>query len=255
MEVRAQALGRDLARQPLDVAPHLGADEGVHGRGGETLELPELGRDRRRAGDETAGQLFLQDIARTLLVLRVQVGEQEAHRHRFHPGIPQRAGGSPYLVLVQRDQHLAPRRGQALGHPDPVTAPNQGAVLPGDLLADGVVLGSLVAPDVEDVAVVPGGDHAGAGTVVLEHRVGRDGGAVEEVLDPTGRDGEALAQGSHPVTDAAGRILRRGRHLVDLGAPGLGIREHEVGEGTADVDPYELHRRLLGRVASKSRKG
>ena len=47
VEVRAQPFGLDLARQPLDVAPHLGADEGIHGGGGEALELPELGRDRR----------------------------------------------------------------------------------------------------------------------------------------------------------------------------------------------------------------
>ena len=136
-----------------------------------------------------------------------------------------------------------------------MTAPNQGPVLPGDLLADGVVLGSLVAPDVEDVAIVPGGHHAGAGAVVLEHRVGRDGGAVEEVLDLSGGDGEALAQGSHPVTDAAGGILRRGRHLVDLGAPGVGIREHEVGEGSTDVDPNELHLPLLAPVATQSLRG
>ena len=136
-----------------------------------------------------------------------------------------------------------------------MTTPNQGPVLPGDFLADGVVLGPLMAPDVEDVAVLPGGHHAGAGTVMLEHRVGRDGGAVEEVLDPTGRDGEALAQGSHPVTDAAGGILRRGRHLVDLGSPGVGICEHEVGEGAPDVDPNELHRRLLAQAATNVRKG
>ena len=136
-----------------------------------------------------------------------------------------------------------------------MTALNQGPILPGYLLADGVVLGSLVASDVEDVAVVPGGHHAGAGAVVLEHRVGRDGGAVEEVLDRSGGDGEALAQGAHPAADAARRIFRRGRHLVDLGAPGIGIREHEIGEGPADVDPDELHRLLLAQVATKSRRG
>ena len=94
--------------------PDLRADErGNRGRG-EALELAELRRHRGRGGDEHAGQLVFQDGARPLLVRRVEVGEQEADGDRLDALVLELARRLAYVVLIERHQHLAPGRHQAL---------------------------------------------------------------------------------------------------------------------------------------------
>ena len=96
----------------------------------------------------------------------VDPGEQEAHRDRLHAFVPEPAGGAPHRLLVERDENLARRRGDSLGHREAVPAADEGPVLPRDLLPDRIVLGSLVAADVDDVAVALARDHAGARALV-----------------------------------------------------------------------------------------
>ncbi len=136
-----------------------------------------------------------------------------------------------------------------------MAALDQHAVLPGNLLRDGVVLGSLVATDVDDVAVAPGGDHPGGRTSALEHRVGGDGGPVQDVIDGWARDAVRPAQSLDSLQHADRRVLGGRRQLVDAGRAGVGVGVDHVREGTTDVDADQLHdrgryRAISGRAAS-----
>src|SRR5436309_971805 len=60
-----------------------------------------------------------------------------------------------------------------------MASPHQGLSLPGYVLHDGIILRPLVAPNMNDVAITLGSDHAGARTFVFQHGIGRNGGAVK----------------------------------------------------------------------------
>ena len=103
------------------------------------------------------------------------------------------------------------------------------------------MLGPLVASDVDDVAVALAGDHPGAGAIVGENRVGRDGGAVEQVSDLGGGEFLAIAELAYRGEHAERRVVRRRRHLVDADVVRLGVDEYDVGERPADIDSDQLH--------------
>ena len=95
------------------------------------------------------------------------------------------------------------------------------------------------AARLEEVAESAVDEHPHPRAVALQHRVGGDGGAVQEqravreqTLDlrsePTGGEFQYV---EHP---AAG-ILRHRRGLEDV-EPATGVHQHHVGEGSADVD-------------------
>ena len=257
--VRHHRRGRDAAVRPHDVevtrdarllqpvleaahvVAHLGADEGVHRRRGEALELAELWRNARRRGDEGLRPLLQHDGARALLVRRVDVGEEEADGDRLHPLVAKRAGGLAHALFVERLQHRALRRHPPLLHGQPVAAAHERARLPRDVLHDGVVLRPLVAADVDDVAVAGGRDHAGLGAVVLQHRVGRDRGAVEDVGDGVRRRAAPLAERGDARRRALRRIVRRGGHLVNRALARLAVGDDEIGKGAADIDADQFH--------------
>ena len=107
----ASALG-----EPVEVAAGRGPDERVHRRGREALELAELREDVGARGDERVRDLLGDDLRGAPLVLRVEVGEEEADRDRLDAGLLQRAGRGAHLVLVERLEHLAARRHDPLAH-------------------------------------------------------------------------------------------------------------------------------------------
>ena len=84
-----------------------------------------------------------------------------------------------------------------------VTPFNQRPVLPGQLLHDRVVLGPLVARDVDDVAEAFIGQHARARPLMLEHRVGRCRGAVQHEVDIALPDAVVAADLSDTLDDGA----------------------------------------------------
>ena len=241
MELRRDLRLLHAVADPAHVVAHARPDERVHRGGGEPLELPELGRHGGGGGDETPRVLLAHDGRRPLLVGGVDPGEEEADRDRLHPFVPEPAGRAPHRLLVERGKHLARGGRDALGHGEAAPAADEGTVLPRDLLPDRVVLGPLVTPDVEDVAVALARDHPGARAIVGKDRVGRDGGAVEEVSDLGGGDRLAFAELPHRVEHTERGVVRGRRHLVDAKVPGLGVGEDDVGERPADIDPDELH--------------
>ena len=158
------------------------------------------------------------------------------------------AAASRDLVLGERHEDLA-RRPDPLRDDLPVAPPDERAVLPRHLLVDRVVLGALMAGDVEDVAVAARRDQPHARAVVLQERVGRDRRAVEERVD-----GSRIAvRAAHARDQALGGIGGRRGHLVDPDLRGLRVGDDDVRERPADVDAGELHRPLGPVLGSCSR--
>ena len=184
---------------------------------------------------------FAHDGRGPLLVGRVDPGEQEAHRDRLHPLVTEPAGGAPHRLLVERNEDFAGRRSDALGHREPVPPAHERPVLPRDFLPDRVVLGPLVAADVDDVAVARARDHPGPRAVVGEDRIGRDGGAVEQVPDLGRGEPLPLAEFAHCGLHAERRVFGSRRDLVDADVVRRGIGKDHVGERPADIDPDEFH--------------
>ena len=210
------------------------------------------GGDGGGGGDERTGKLLIDDLFGPQLVPRIDVGEEETHRDRLDAFVPQRSRRAAHAVFIQGLQDLALGRRQTLADDFAVAAANQRPVLPRDVLHDRVVLRTLVAADVQDVAVALVGDHARPRPVVLEYGIGGDGGAVKDVIDTLGGDLVVRAQLSDAADGGERGILGRGRHLVDECAPAFGVREHDVGKGAAYVDADELHV-CLGRSRATQR--
>ncbi len=101
--------------------------------------------------------------------------------------------------------------------------------------------GRLRAREVEDLAEAPRGDEADARALGLEHRVRRDGRAVDEVAQVAGRDAglgaDALDAGQHTV----GRVAWRRRRLHAPLAGAVVVDEEQVGER-----PSHVHSQAVG---------
>ena len=115
------------------------------------------------------------------------------------------------------------------------------------------------AADLEGVPKALGGDQAHPGALALEERVRRDGRTVHE----QGARCEEFPHGHAKVPgeprerrdDPAARVRGDGRHLGDPGRA-VCVRQHEIGEGAADVDADAPGRRrhACGRVGQGVRQ-
>src|SRR5439155_9944781 len=90
---------------------------------------------------------------------------------------------------------------------------------------------ALRASDLDQVTEAGRGHHGYPRAAPLEHRVGPDGGAVDEAPDVTARDVERL----EPGQDGRGLVAWTRRHLGHHHAAGAGVDGGQVGEGPADV--------------------
>src|SRR5712691_9609943 len=114
---------------------------------------------------------------------RIEIRKEETHRDRFYSLRLQCARRLSHLLLVQRHQHFSLRGNETLGHDLALPAPSQGAVLPGDFLLNGIVLGTLVTTNMEDVTIPFGCNHTNSRTFILQQGVGCDGGTVIDPLN------------------------------------------------------------------------
>ena len=98
--------------------------------------------------------------------------------------------------------------------------------------------GHPVAGDFQHVLEPVGDQQPDGSALVLQHGVGGDGGAVEDV-DHLGRvdaaGGEDLGEAGH---ETDGRVFGGGRGLEDPLRVGFQVAEDYVGEGAADIDGY-----------------
>src|SRR6516164_1529827 len=122
---------------------------------------------------------------------------------------------------------------------------NERPILPWNFLADRIMLRSLMTPDMDDIAIAGGCDHAGHGTVVFQYRIGADRCAMQYVIDPVPRHIEASAELAYAGDNAVGRIVLCRRRLVDQGPAGLRIGEHDIRERAADIYADQVHQTAL----------
>ena len=98
-----------------------------------------------------------------------------------------------------------------------------------------------MAPDVDDVPEATRRDHPGDRALVLEDGVRGDGRAVEDAGDVGRREAGVRAELGEATDHRPFGLVGSGRHLVDVDRAGLGVVEHEVGEGATDVDADNAH--------------
>ena len=170
-----------------------GADKGVNGRRGKAFKLAELGGEGSRGGDKDLGVFFENDLAGAIFMRGVEVGEQKTNGDRFDPGVFELAGRLTDRSFIERNQNLAVRRNKPLRNTLAIAAADQRAVLPGNLLLNGVVMGPLVATDMENIAVALGGHHAGGRAFIFQQSIGGDRGPVVDQGNAVERNGLVVA--------------------------------------------------------------
>jgi hypothetical protein len=222
--------------QAPDVALDLRADERVHERRGRPFELGGARHDLARERDVDAGQLLRRDLADALLVARMDEREQEDDRDRLDLLKRQARERSPDRVLVERHDDVT-LEVEPLGHAD-AAAPRADRRRGRRRRVPDVLLEA--APELDLVAMAVARDQAGHRAVHLDHRVVGGGRAVHDALGPREEllEGQLLARRETTETDhhPAALVVERARRLVEM-ERAVGAYQHQVREGTADVDP------------------
>ena len=121
------------------------------------------------------------------------------------------------------------------------------------LRVERIDLAPIVAADLQHILEARRRHQRALGELALQHGVGGDGGAVQQVADVG--QGEAVARGR--LLDAGHQpergVLRRGRRLEAGDGAGARIEDLQIGEGPADVDGDANRQRVLGRHDSSFR--
>ena len=217
-----------------------------HGRRA-ALVLPELGQYIVGGRDVKLGQLGPQPLGDRPLVGRVLIREQQADRDRLGFRVAQLLHQPAQLGLAERFHHSLGT--DAFGDAEPQRLGDQRRRLGG---AEPVEVGSVLAPDVEQVGEPAGGDQRRPGAGAGEQRVGADGHSVGEAghlarprPGPLERRGDRR---EHPggLIVGSGRRLRRVQRAA--------VIEDSVGERPADVDP-EQHRVRPSARGAPDRRG
>ena len=115
------------------------------------------------------------------------------------------------------------------------------------------MLRALMAADMEDVAIAAVVIIPVTAPSMLEHRVGGDRRAVQHVVDRLARHSARAHSSTMPATtprDGSSGVVG----TLWISAPAaVGIGKDEVGEGAADIDPDQMHRRLTRLARHRSR--
>src|SRR5262249_47690251 len=93
-----------------------------------------------------------------------------------------------------------------------------------------------LAAHLEAVTEALGGDQPHLGALALDHGVGDERGAVYDGLDLANGNVRLAQQSIDALADGEARIAGRGQPLADEDHVAGFVDQHEVGEGTTDVD-------------------
>ena len=93
--------------QAVHVTADLGADIGVHHRGGDALELAVLAQDVVGERKVNGGHARADHLTCDALVLRIGIRVKKADRDRFDPLGRKRAASLGHAVAVEWDVHGA----------------------------------------------------------------------------------------------------------------------------------------------------
>ena len=239
------AEGAQALLEALEVAPGeaLHVDVGERGRG--AVVLADLGH--HLAGQRAAdlGRVRAQQLADRLLVRRIAVAVQQAHRDRLDALRMQRSDQAQHLIRVE--PHLDGAVGEhALVQLEAQTARRER----GRPFHEQIVhVVAVLAPDLDRVAKAARGDQRGAGALAFDQRVGEQGGAVHHVRDRGGGKVGLVENLPDALLDGLVRLLGRGQDLGDAQQRAGLVDHHEVGEGAADVRPDPVAHALAPRCS------
>ena len=252
-ERRPVALGAEKRGQALQIVDHPGPDIGVHHRRHRALVLAQHRRELGRDGDVDFGMVARDAVAHPALVVAVEERPQEADRDRARAVGDQRVDRPCRLVVVHRDDHVAGAV-EALGDaPDHPAVDDRRLRLVEMRLVDHLALGlagDLLhhLADGDRVLMPLGGDQPGGDALALDHRVGRDGAAVDQMTavgEQPGRVGPQRLRGdADGIEHALGRIVPRARRLGGGDDATVRVEHRAVGERASDVDADIVVHRL-----------
>ena len=178
------------------------------------------------------GKLAADEVLRGLLVGRVGVGVEEADGERLDAGrVDQIAHRRAHFLRIQRLDHRTVGRDPLADLP--AAAARDEGIGPPEPEVEQVV--ALLEAHVEDVAEPRGHQHPGRRPATLDDRVGDEGGAVGDRIDPGHRDVLAGEQGGRALDHRGRGVGRRGEPLVDRDPAAVFVEEGEVGERPSDV--------------------
>jgi hypothetical protein len=161
----------------------------------------------------------------------IRIAVDEADRDHLHAR-PHETLGRPHDAGLVQGSHDAAIGGDALVDLEPQPPRHQRArLLPGEV----VKVGRPHPADLQHVAEAARGDEAGDGPGLLEDRVRRHRGAVDDLHHVTRRRAGGPQQRGEAVHHREARVVRRGRDLADT-QRAVGQTQDDVGEGAADID-------------------
>src|SRR5438067_13700612 len=160
--------------------------------------------------------------------------------------VPQQVGDLLTGDLVIQGAHDGAIGGQTLGDlTDELERYQPCWFLPTPIVGENP--GDIGAPDLQHVAEALGDQETHATPFALHHRVCRDGAAVEDALYLS-RIAAAMGRMQYTPTEGFldareephGWISRRRGDLREAKLLRVGVKQHDVGERTADVHPYTI---------------
>ena len=167
--------------QSIEVAAHDGADVGVCDGGARPLVLPDVGHDVGRDRDRDLRRHARDGFGHLPLVRRIEIGVQEAHRHRLEAARPDLACEAIERTWVGRRERRTVRVHPFVDLEDVRAGDERTRHL--DVEVEDVV--AVPARELEHVAKPAGDDQRGARTAALDERVGREGRPVDPPRDPS----------------------------------------------------------------------
>ncbi len=174
--------GKSCIHQPLlqamQIARQRRTDVCVHYSCRYAIELLDLREHIRGKGDVGIRHCLGQRGGSCALVARIAIGVQVADRDRLHVGSLQRGDGVVERGVVERCLDRAVGA-HALGDAEAQCAWHE---LLGRRHAQVVAIVLQALAHLDNVAMAFGGEQADAGTLVLEQRIGGDGGAMHDAL-------------------------------------------------------------------------
>ena len=215
VQLRPHVHRLELLLEPPHVARHLRPDERVQADGREALVLAVLRQHLRGHREERVRELLAHDLGDARLVRGVEEREQEADGDRLDAGLPAAVRTWSRAFSSSSGTSTEPSLQDALGNGQPVAAAHDRVALPRQVLVVREVERLLVPRDVEDVAVALGRDQPDLRAVVLDDDVRRDRRPVEDLVQLRRRRAGAGGQLADPLQRPLGRVLGRGRQLVD----------------------------------------
>ena len=221
-----------LAQVALDTRLYIDVRNGRRG----ALELTNFGYHVRRDRHAHSWRGAMYCCARGLFVRGVGEAVQKRNRHRLDADRRQLARQPLDIAFVERAQDAAVGQG-ALGHVETQVARHQWARVFQHQVVEVV---AVLAPDLHRVAEARRSQQSGARAFALDHGVGDERGAVDDLGDLGGRDAGALQRlGQHGLDRLRG-VVGRGEHLAHGKSAGTLLDHNQVGEGTANIHAHAV---------------